>query len=98
MALWSRDRQTITGDSTAFSKTEADLLGNRKFEPTSLQRRVSPAPQPFKLGGLNAGAGIRNIAYTPPLARSSLCAAAAANRTGNSSNQGGNPRWSAVPV
>src|SRR5580693_1800106 len=40
MALWSRDRQTIMGDSTAFSKTEADLLGNRKFESTSLQRRV----------------------------------------------------------
>jgi hypothetical protein len=37
---WSRDRQTIMGDGTAFWKTEADLLGNRKFESTSLQRRV----------------------------------------------------------
>jgi peptide/nickel transport system substrate-binding protein len=30
--------------------------------------------------------------------KSGLCAAAAANRTGNSSKQGGNPRWSALPV
>jgi hypothetical protein len=79
-------------------KSNAFCERDRWFESVFLQRRVSPAPQPFKLGGVNAGAGIGNIAYTPPLARSSLCAAAAANRTGNSSNQGGNPRWSAVPV
>ena len=30
----------IVGDGTASSKTGADLLGNRKFEPISLHRRV----------------------------------------------------------
>jgi hypothetical protein len=34
----------IVGDGTACSKTGADLLGNRKFEPISLQRRVRSEP------------------------------------------------------
>src|SRR6516165_8741941 len=41
---WSRDRQTVMGDGTAFSKTEADLFGNRKFESISLQRGVDCEP------------------------------------------------------
>jgi hypothetical protein len=32
--------QTVIGDGTAVSKTGADLLGNRRFESISLQRRV----------------------------------------------------------
>ena len=37
---WSRDRQTVIGEVTAFSKPGADLLGNGRFESISLQRRV----------------------------------------------------------
>src|ERR1700724_2328746 len=41
---WSRDRQTVMGEVTAFSKPGADLLGNRRFESISLQRGVSCEP------------------------------------------------------
>jgi hypothetical protein len=34
----------IVGDGTTSSKTEADLLRNRKFESISLQRRVNCEP------------------------------------------------------
>jgi|HubBroStandDraft_6_1064221.scaffolds.fasta_scaffold763696_2 hypothetical protein len=37
---WSRDRQTVIGEVTAFSKPGADLLGNGRFESISLQRLV----------------------------------------------------------
>src|ERR1700731_5014482 len=37
---WSRDRQTVMGEVTAFSKPGADLLGNRRFESISLQQGV----------------------------------------------------------
>src|SRR6202035_5040448 len=40
---WSRDRQTVMGGGPAL-ETGADLSGNRKFEPISLQRRVSCEP------------------------------------------------------
>jgi hypothetical protein len=38
------ERQTVMGDGAAVSKTGTDLLGNRRFESTSLQRRVSCEP------------------------------------------------------
>jgi hypothetical protein len=38
-------RETVNrGDVTAVSKTGADLLGNRRFESISLQRRVRNEP------------------------------------------------------
>src|SRR5580700_6206949 len=40
LGSWSRDRQTVMGEVTAFSKPGADLLGNRRFESISLQQRV----------------------------------------------------------
>jgi hypothetical protein len=42
---WSRDRQTVMGEVTAFSKPGADLLGNRRFESISLQQRVACEPE-----------------------------------------------------
>jgi len=42
---WSRDRQTVMGEVTAFSKPGADLLGNRRFESISLQRGVKRTPE-----------------------------------------------------
>jgi hypothetical protein len=40
------DRQTVMGDGTAVSKTGTDLLGNRRFQSTSLQQRVRREPNP----------------------------------------------------
>ena len=37
-------RQTVMGDGTAVSKTGTDLLGNQRFESTSLQRRIVCEP------------------------------------------------------
>jgi hypothetical protein len=53
------------GDGTASSKTEADLLGNRKFESIAHQRRVScepdshPLDAPSLLAGLSDPGGDR---------------------------------------
>jgi hypothetical protein len=45
------------GNGTAVSKTGADLLGNRKFESTSLQRRVFCEPDVLKLRWITAASG-----------------------------------------
>ena len=39
------DGQTVMGGRTGISKTGADLLGNRRFESISLQRRVRCEPE-----------------------------------------------------
>ena len=47
---WSRGRQTVMGEVTAFSKPGADLLGNRRFESISLQQGVHCELDPNKSG------------------------------------------------
>jgi hypothetical protein len=44
------ERQTVMGDGTAVSKTGTDLLGNRRFESTSLHQRVMCEPDFFDQG------------------------------------------------
>jgi len=47
--------QTVIRDRTAVSKTGADLLGNRRFESISLQRRVSCEPEDRTIEPTTAG-------------------------------------------
>src|SRR4029077_13479856 len=64
---WSRDRQTVMGEVTAFSKPGADLLGIRRFESISLQRRVLCEPTSrAKKGGLETMASQRGTDGSTP--------------------------------
>jgi hypothetical protein len=65
---WSRDRQTVMGEVTAFSKPGADLLGNRRFESISLQQRVcepSVPRRPSQPRSANAGQAHNRLGKDP---------------------------------
>jgi hypothetical protein len=65
---WSRDRQTVMGEVTAFSKPGADLLGNRRFESSSLQQRVcepSVPRRPSQPRSANAGQAHNRLGKDP---------------------------------